>query len=171
MKGITKLEISRYDQISSCRPLENAYHAATGECSEIEIENNLFVKENGDLYTASDTLVDWYYRAVYNSLADDIVIIIDHENQTAFITDEPDKYPDAHERKWQRYGITLYHNDTEKEFTNFGDEYKIDEIKSKADKLIAKYVDEHQHGTWEQPSEHKHRRKIGEYSVEIYVIP
>ncbi len=171
MKGITKLEISRYDQISSCRPLENAYHAATGECSEIEIENNLFVREDGSLYTASDELVDWYYKAVYNSLADDITIIIDHENQTAFIPENPDEYHAAHERKWRRYGVTLYHNDTEKEFINFGDEYKIDEIKSEADDLLSKYItDDIKTVSWQQ-SGHTYSKVIGHYSVSIYVIP
>ena len=157
------------DQISSCCPLENAYHAATGECSEIEIENNLFVRENGDLYTASGALVDWYYRAVYNSLADDITIIIDHENQTAFIPDDPDAYPDAHTRKWHRYTLTVYRNGKHVESCSFGEEYHINEIKSEADERIEKYIGKQQ-GTWTQ-SENTHSKAIGDYSVEIYVIP
>ena len=89
-KGITKLEISRYQQIYSARPLENAYHKATGRCCEIEIENKSFVVESGKIYTASDALVDWYYKAVYNSRADDITIIIDHDRKHARLDTDPE---------------------------------------------------------------------------------
>ena len=97
--GITKLEISRYEQISSSRPLENAYYNATkgkgsygeGETCEIEIENKLFVRGSGDLYVASDALVDWYYKACFNSLADDIVIIIDHDRKYARVDSDPEQ--------------------------------------------------------------------------------
>ena len=168
MNGITKLEISRYDQISSGRPLENAYHAATGECSEIE--NNLFVSENGDLYTASEKLIEWYRGSYYNSLADDITIIIDHDNKIAFMPDNPDDFHDAHERKWHRFKVTLYHQKQQKEFTAFGEEYTIDEIKSEADDLIEKYVGEHQTAAWETSGQ-THTRQINDYSVVITVIP
>ena len=50
-----KLEISRFEQISSARPLENAYHKKTG--SSCEIENNVLVLESGEIYTASPELV------------------------------------------------------------------------------------------------------------------
>lgn len=96
MNGITKLEISRYQQISSSRPLENSYHDATGESCEIEIENKLFVRDAGELYTASDNLVDWYNKSYYNSLADDITIIIDHDRKHARLetdTPDPDRTP------------------------------------------------------------------------------
>ena len=170
-KGITKLEISRYQQISSTRPLENAYHKATGRCCEIEIENKCFVVESGKIYTASDALVDWYYRAVYNSLADDITIIIDHDRKHAFITENPELIADEHERKWRRYSVTVYRNDKEIEFSNFGDEYKLSEIKNEADERLSKYgTADIQTETWEQ-SEHTHKKKNGDYSVEIDVIP
>ena len=76
----TKLEISRYEQISSARPLENAYHKKTG--SSCEIENNALVLESGEIYTASADLVDWYDRSIYNSLAEDVTVpaIITHTN-------------------------------------------------------------------------------------------
>ena len=169
MNGITKLEISKFSQWSQARPLENAYHAATGECSEIEIENNLFVRENGELYKASPNLVEWYRKAYHNSLADDICIIIDHDKQTAFITDENDEYHDAHERKWHRFKVTVYHQKKQIEFTAFGEEYDIKEIKARADKLIEKYVGEKQ-ATWYK-NENTYLKSIGDYSVEIYVIP
>ena len=87
----TKLEISRYQQISSSRSLENAYYKAVQECCEIETENKLFVRENGDLYTASEALVDWYYKACFNSLADDITIIIDHDRKHARLESDPEE--------------------------------------------------------------------------------
>lgn len=170
MNGITKLEISKFSQWSQARPLENAWHAATGECSEIEIENNLFVRENGELYKASDELVEWYRKAYYNSLANDITIIIDHTNKNAFIADDPDKYHDAHERKWHRYKVTVRHDKKQIEFTAFGEEYNINEIKAHADELLRKYVDK-KTTAWTQSDKDTHKKTISEYSVEIYVIP
>lgn len=169
MKGITKLEISSYAQRSQARPLENAYHAHTGECSEIEIENNLFVRENGELYKASPELVEWYRTAYYNSRADDICIIVDHDNKTAFIADDPNAYHDPHDRKWRRYSVTLYYQAKEKEFTNFGDEYNMDEIRSKADEMLEKYVGK-KSGKWKQTGQ-THSKHVGDYSIEVYVIP
>ena len=169
MNGITKLEISKFSQWSQARPLENAWHAQTGECSEIENENNLFVREDGELYKASDELVEWYRKAYYNSLADDICIILNHDNQTAFIADDPDEYHDTYERKWHRFKVTLYHKSRQLEFTAFGEEYRLDEIKDRADELIEKYVGK-KTATWYQ-NENTHSKAISDYSVEIYVIP
>ena len=168
-KGITKLEISCYAQWSQARPLENAYHATTGECSEIEIENNLFVREDGSLYKASEELVEWYRKAYYNSSADDICIIINHDEKTAFISEDPEAYHDAHERKWHRFKVTVYHQNRQIEHTAFGEEYSIVDIKARADELLSKYVGEKQ-ATWYQ-NENTHSKAIGEYSVSIYVIP
>lgn len=170
MNGITRLEISRYDQLGSARPLENAYHTATGECSEIEIENKLFVRGSGDLYTASDELVEWYRNAYYNSLADDICIIINHDEKTAFIAEDPDQYHEAHERKWHRFKVTLYRQSQQIEFTAFGEEYDIQDIKARADDLLSKYTADTSKASWHQ-HEHTHKKMIGDYSVEIYVIP
>ena len=90
MNGITKLEISRYDQISSARPLENAIYKAIQESCDVEIKNKLFITENGDLYSCSTAFLDWYYKAVYNSLADDIVIILDHERRYIRLETDPE---------------------------------------------------------------------------------
>ena len=79
----TKLEISRYEQISSARSLENAYHKATQ--SSCEIEDDTFVLESGEIYTASPELIDWYNRSVYNSLAENVTVIIDHDTKHASI--------------------------------------------------------------------------------------
>lgn len=90
MNGITTLNISRFQQISSSRPLENAYYEQTQESCEIEIENKLFMREDGVLYTASDALVNWYRKSNYNSLADDITIIIDHDRKHARLDTDPE---------------------------------------------------------------------------------
>ena len=98
-KGQIRLVISRYDQISSSRPLENSYWEATrgigsygdGLSCEIEIENKLFVKGTGELYVASDALVEWYERSFYNSQAEDIVIIIDDEKKYARLETDPER--------------------------------------------------------------------------------
>lgn len=169
MNGITKLEISCYAQWGQARPLENAFYNATGECSDIEIENNLFVTEDGELYKASDELIEWYKKSYYNTRADDICIIIDHDNRTAFIAENPDDYHDPHERKWRRYSVTLYYQDKEKEFTNFGDEYDMDEIRSKADEMLEKYVGK-KSGKWKQTGQ-THSKHVRDYSIEVYVIP
>ena len=97
--GITKLEITRYEQISSARSLENAYHKATGNCCEIE--NNALVLESGEIYTASADLVDWYDRSIYNSLAEDVTVIIDHKKKHASIVEdtEPSPQPNKPERQ------------------------------------------------------------------------
>ncbi len=97
-KGQIRLTISRYEQITSSRPLENAYWEATkgqgsygsAESCEIEIENKLFVRGRGDLYVASDALCDWYHKAFYNSQAEDIVIIIDHDKRYARLETDPE---------------------------------------------------------------------------------
>ncbi len=98
-KGQLRLQISRWEQITSSRPLENAYWEATkglgsygdGLSCEIEIDNKLFVKGTGELYVASDALVDWYYKSAYNSQAEDIVIIIDDEKKYARLESDPEK--------------------------------------------------------------------------------
>ena len=173
----TKLEISRYEQISSARSLENAYHKATQ--SSCEIEDDTFVLESGEIYTASPELVGWYYKSVYNSLATDVTVIINHEQKHASIIEKTDDaiiiqnidYVDeAHERKWRRFKVTVYRQKREVESSHFGEEYHIDEIKSEADDRLSKYVGEHQPTTWKQ-NEHTHRKTIGDYSVEIDVIP
>ena len=166
--NITKLEISCYAQWSQARPLENAYHKATGQCSDVEIENNLFVSENGELYQCTDELIEWYRKAYYNSKSDDICIIINHDEKTAFIADDSDEYHDAHERKWHRFKVTVYYQKRQLEFTAFGEEYDIQDSKARADELLTKYVGEKQ-ATWYQ-SENTHSKAIGD-SIEISVIP
>lgn len=175
-KGITKLEISRYEIMTSGHPLENAYHKATG--SSCEIENDNLILESGEIYTASAALVDWYYKSVYNSLADDVSIIINHDNKHASIekTDDAtiikntDYVDEVHERKWRRFKVTVYRQKREVESSHFGEEYHIDEIKSEADDRLSKYVGEHQPTTWKQ-NEHTHSKTICDYSVAIDVIP
>ena len=87
----TKLEITRYEQISSARPLENSYYKKTR--SSCEIENDALVLESGEIYTASPELVDWYNRSVYNSLAEDVTVIIDHEQKHASLVKQTENAP------------------------------------------------------------------------------
>ena len=171
-KGILKLEISRYDQISSGRPLENAFTNNTGSYCELESHNNVLMLASGEIYKASHELVTWYKRSYYNSLATDIVVIIDHTNKTAFIPENPDEYHDTHERKWHRFKVTLYHQNQQKEFAAFGEEYKLSEIKVHADDLIEKYVpaSDIKKASWET-SGRTYIKQLGDYSVSIYVIP
>lgn len=91
---------------------------------------------NGEIYKASPELVSWYKRSYYNSLATDIVIVIDNTNKTVFIPDNPDDYHDVHERKWHRFKVTVYRQNRQIEFMAFSEEYSINEIKTRADDLI-----------------------------------
>ena len=77
-----------------------------------------------------------------------------------------------HERKWRRYKVTLYRQNKEIEFTAFGGEYSIDEIKSEADDRLNKYVptSDIRSAAWQQ-SENTYSKQTSEYSVEIYVMP
>ena len=93
----TKLEITRYEQISSARSLENSFYKKTG--SSCEIENNVLVLESGEIYTASPELLDWYYKSVYNSLADDVTVIINHDTRTASLVENHDTEPSPQPNK------------------------------------------------------------------------
>ena len=171
MQGITKLNISKYDQMGSYRPLENAYHAATGRCCEIEEESKFFVDEGGELYTTTKQLRNWY-RKRGNISSEPVTIIIDHDKKQAYIAENPDDIPDAHERKWRRFKLTVYHNEKEKEFAAFGEEYSIDEIKSRADELFDIYMPhaDVRSTNW-QTSDNTHTKTVRNYKIEIYVIP
>ena len=84
----TKLEISRYEQISSARPLENSYYKKTR--SSCEIEANVLVLESGEIYSCSSALLDWYYKSIYNSLAEDVTVLINHDTKHASLVEKPE---------------------------------------------------------------------------------
>ena len=168
-KGILKLHISKYQQMGSHYPLENAYHAATGKSCEIE---NEFLEFGSEIrYTTSEELRKWHRRRG-NISSDPVTIIIDHDNKHAYIAENPDDIPDAHERKWRRFRLTVYHNGREKEFAAFGEEYKLNEIKERADELFERYMPtaDIRSSDWET-SENTHTKTVRNYKIEIYVIP
>ena len=103
MQGITKLEIRKYDIMSSAKPLENAYHKATGCCCEIE--NDMLILESGKIYACSPELVNWYDRSIYNSLAEDVTVIIDHDTKHASLVKktEPATPPNKNENRQKIY--------------------------------------------------------------------
>ena len=98
-----KLEISRFEQLSSARVLENSYYKATG--SSCEVENNVLVLESGEIYSCSSALVDWYDRSIYNSLAEDVTVIIDHDTKHASRVEdtEPSPQPNKPENRQKIY--------------------------------------------------------------------
>ena len=50
----------------------------------------MLVLESGGIYTCSPALVDWYYKSVYNSLASDVTVIINHDTRTASLVENHD---------------------------------------------------------------------------------
>ena len=170
--GILKLHINKYDQMGSHRPLENAYHSATGR--SCEIENEYLVLGSGELFTTTKQLRNWYKKRG-NISSKPVTVIIDFNKKHSYIAENSDEIHDAHERKWRRYSITLYHNGQEKEFTNFGEEYSIDEIKARADDLLEKYMPnaDISSAAWKTSGQThtKQTKQTGDYSVSIYVIP